>query len=315
MGYRLPLVTTISIFLLLLAGSLVVNFDAGLACPDWPLCNGKVIPPLEGKVVIEYSHRLLTTAVSLLIFVNVFVAWRKRKQNALPFKLSLLAVVLLILVAASGAINVMLKLPAGFTAIDVSEGMLLFATYVVLTAVTLADHLKKQNKFHPAKLVKAIYKPALVATIATFLEIVLGTFFEHSKAGKIWIGEEYRLLNHVISSKEIAAAVGYTHMFTTFIVCGTILYVFFHSVQKKVLKGTSSTLIALLVLQTLAGFAAIMTKLSITSEMAHLALAALTLAGCVFLTAQAKFGVDLLARSPKMSVVPAKKQRTHLKAN
>ncbi|TCS74609.1 hypothetical protein EDD64_11257 [Effusibacillus lacus] len=34
---RLPLLTTVSTYVLIILGVLVVGFDAGLACSDWPL--------------------------------------------------------------------------------------------------------------------------------------------------------------------------------------------------------------------------------------------------------------------------------------
>jgi heme A synthase len=38
-------VTVGLLFLLLVWGNLVAGLKAGLACPDWPLCHGKVLPP------------------------------------------------------------------------------------------------------------------------------------------------------------------------------------------------------------------------------------------------------------------------------
>ena len=39
-------------------GGIVRITDSGLGCPDWPLCHGKLLPPLELHTLIEYSHRL-----------------------------------------------------------------------------------------------------------------------------------------------------------------------------------------------------------------------------------------------------------------
>ncbi|WP_027417001.1 COX15/CtaA family protein [Aneurinibacillus terranovensis] len=299
MKHRLPFITTICIFLLLIAGSLVVNFDAGLACSDWPLCGGKVIPPLEGKVIIEYSHRMLSMIVGLLIAVNVFVAWRKRKASPLAAKLTFVALLLLVMVAVTGGVNVLLKLPPGFTAVDGTEAMLLFSTFALISTITFAEHKKRQGAFHPDKDVKSLYKPALTATIATLLQVMLGLFFEHSKAGKIWLQDEYRLLNSLISSKQIAEGIGYAHMFVTFIVSGAILLLHFHAVNKKKLTRSTTVLAGLLGLQILAGFVALISRLAIYSAIIHLALSALMIAVCVFTVAQARMGVDLLKPNPK----------------
>ena len=48
------LVTVICVFLLIILGSVVRVTDSGLGCPDWPLCYGKILPPLEMTAIIEY---------------------------------------------------------------------------------------------------------------------------------------------------------------------------------------------------------------------------------------------------------------------
>ena len=47
-------------------GALVRAHEAGLACPDWPLCFGEFVPAFDLRVGFEYSHRVLAGSVSLL---------------------------------------------------------------------------------------------------------------------------------------------------------------------------------------------------------------------------------------------------------
>ena len=59
-----PSASIATVFLISL-GSFVRVTGSGLACPDWPLCNGSIIPAFEYHVLIEYSHRLSAAIVSV----------------------------------------------------------------------------------------------------------------------------------------------------------------------------------------------------------------------------------------------------------
>src|SRR5215467_4199692 len=67
---RLKLLAYLSVvgtYILILVGGYVSASGSGLACPDWPTCNGQVIPVLTSQVLIEYTHRLLALVVSVLV--------------------------------------------------------------------------------------------------------------------------------------------------------------------------------------------------------------------------------------------------------
>ena len=66
---RLSQITLALTFLLITAGALVHTTGSALACPDWPLCYGSPLPPMEGGILYEHSHRLIATAVALLTLI------------------------------------------------------------------------------------------------------------------------------------------------------------------------------------------------------------------------------------------------------
>lgn len=74
-------------FLVLLAGSIVTKTGSGLGCGrHWPLCNGKFVPAYTIQSFFEYSHRLVSGLVGLLVlavFILVMVSYRKRKDIVL----------------------------------------------------------------------------------------------------------------------------------------------------------------------------------------------------------------------------------------
>ena len=83
--------------------------EAGLACPDWPLCYGRFLPgqQMNVQVFLEWFHRLdaFVVGVALLVFVCVGVALRRRLPAWLPW-MAALALGLVVFQGALGALTV-----------------------------------------------------------------------------------------------------------------------------------------------------------------------------------------------------------------
>ncbi len=67
---------------LMALGSATRVMEAGLACPDWPLCFGQVVPTqqMDLQVFLEWFHRLVAATVGLSVMGLLGLAWWWRTQ-------------------------------------------------------------------------------------------------------------------------------------------------------------------------------------------------------------------------------------------
>ncbi len=73
---RLALVTLALLWVIVPSGAVVRLTASGLGCPDWPLCDGGVVPAATGHAAIEYANRLLSGLVGALAIGAWIVARR-----------------------------------------------------------------------------------------------------------------------------------------------------------------------------------------------------------------------------------------------
>jgi heme a synthase len=132
---RLGLTTAVLMFGLIVIGSVVRTTGSGLACPDWPLCEGRLIPRAEPHVLIEWTHRLVALLVSLLLFVTVGWIAARRDTRARLGGLATLAVGLLFAQVLLGALTVWKLLHPSIVSSHLAVALLLFATLLTITLV------------------------------------------------------------------------------------------------------------------------------------------------------------------------------------
>ncbi|MGH2738172.1 MAG: heme o synthase [Actinomycetota bacterium] len=109
---RLSAAAVISTLALVAIGGAVRATGSGDACPDWPRCFGRWIPPLELHALVEYSHRLAAAVAGVLILATAWVAWRRARRDRGILWPAAFAVVVVIVQAGIGRIRILADDPA-----------------------------------------------------------------------------------------------------------------------------------------------------------------------------------------------------------
>ena len=136
---RLATATSVLMFALIIIGSIVRTTGSGLACPDWPLCHGQLIPPMQFNIFIEWFHRLIALFVGLLLFSTAGWVFTHRETRARYGGLAALSVALYFSQALLGALTVWKLLDPSVVAGHLAMALLLFCTLVTLAVASHRD--------------------------------------------------------------------------------------------------------------------------------------------------------------------------------
>ncbi|MGZ4121880.1 MAG: COX15/CtaA family protein [Tumebacillaceae bacterium] len=295
MGYRLPLVTTIVVFMMTILGAVVVGTQAGFACPDWPLCHGQIIPPLDNPLVlIEWFHRTTSALGGLFILLTAFKAWRHRHDHKLYKQLSILTVIVLAVQGLAGAAIVVFKLPGYMTTIDVTNGMFLISIFGIMTALELRRKDLKTGKATKELdgRMATMFRPAQIMFFATLLEVVVGGLFRHTGYSEALFGRNDYLKNHfqdIMLSPTGATAFLMFHIMIAIMVTAALVWVLVQAIRKHVLLAPAIALLLVVLMQMLLGFVTLETELKLVPATSHMADAALIMVLSSFIGARAYF--------------------------
>ena len=173
-------------FVVVVLGAYTRLSDAGLGCPDWPGCYGKVIVPgsqeqidqsneiyatrpLEsGKAWKEMVHRYAAGTLGLLILAIAVVAWRNREQGRQEAVMSVVLVSLVIFQALLGMWTVTLLLKPIIVMSHLLGGMTILALLAWIYLKTGHSGAMLNPTQHPLRFW------ALLGLIIVFIQVSLG---------------------------------------------------------------------------------------------------------------------------------------------
>lgn len=168
--FRLGALTSVLMFVLIVIGSIVRTTGSGLACPDWPLCHGRLIPPLQFNIMVEWIHRLVALIVGLGLFATAGLTLVRRETRARLGGLAALSVALYLSQALLGALTVWKLLDPSVVSGHLAVALLLFATLLGLTLLARAESQSATGLARPAGMLPLF----AVTTVLVWLQAVLG---------------------------------------------------------------------------------------------------------------------------------------------
>jgi heme a synthase len=274
-------------FVVVVMGAYVRLSDAGLGCPDWPLCYGR---PLPGEIADsdalarawkEMGHRYLAGALGVLILLIAVSAWRRGRSKWAPTAL----LALVIFQATLGAWTVTMLLKPAIVTAHLLGGM---ATLGLITWLTL-----EHSRFTPAGAASALRAPAAIALAALGVQITLGGWVSSNYAA-LACPDLPLCLGHVVPpmdfhnafggglvSAQALTAIHWTHRVFALLLLGVGGWAAYRTF--RFWRGLALALGALLVLQFSLGVANVAVSRPLPLAAAHNAGAALLVAVLVVL--------------------------------
>ncbi|MUK90718.1 hypothetical protein GMD78_20390 [Ornithinibacillus sp. L9] len=170
---KLAFLTIVLTYFLIVFGGYVASSESGMGCgPDWPLCNGEIIPDLKGDTLIEFGHRLIGAFLLALTLV-LYVKMEKNYKKPAIKRLALVMLGLLGLQLVMGAIVVFYHLPSVVITIHLLIAMVFLAILIIFWRLD-----------YPIKLKSTRIKNHLTYLILLILVTIgLGAYVKHQHYG------------------------------------------------------------------------------------------------------------------------------------
>jgi heme A synthase len=283
----------VAVFLLMSIGNVVSATGSGLACPDWPLCHGRLIPPLRPDVLIEYSHRLVAALASLLIVATIVTAMRRPGQPAIR-RMGWTLLGLLAAQIGLGGITVLLKLPDLISTAHLVNALLIFGGLLVLAA----------SERGPAPPAAVIARLARVGLGALLVQLALGGYVRHSGAGLAC--PDFPLCSGAVLPGHWLAVAHWTHRWLGVLLLGLFVHLGIAGRGTPLARATSAAAL-LAVVQVALGIATVLLRLDPPIRAAHAAVGYALWAAVVWTAARS--GAVSVLTAPRRAAKPVAEAR------
>lgn len=298
-------------------GAWVRLTDAGLGCPDWPGCYGKLTWPQSevsiaaanerwaerpvetGKALREMVHRYVASTLGLLVLLLAFFSWQRRNEPGQPVILPMILLGLVIFQGLLGMWTVTMLLKPAIVLAHLAGGMLTFCLLLWLWLIT------RPERASPNLLQRRMKWPLLAAMSVLVVQILLGGWVSTNYAalscpdfptcmGQWWphtnFAEGFTLWRGVgvdyeggLLDQNARVAIHMTHRIGALVVLAVFGWLLWHLWQTPGMVRPATALALLLAIQIGLGIANIVLGLPLAVAVAHNGVAALLLGMMIYL--------------------------------
>ena len=286
-------------FGLIVLGSVVRTTGSGLACPDWPLCHGRLIPPLEPLVLIEYGHRLLASAVGVTMLVLAALVWRRGDETRRLRGPMVVLLVLLALQVGLGGATVLSALTPIVVGTHLAAAMAFLALLVTFAARA------RWSDTHPGFAAPHAFGRLVHAALAlVFVQVVLGGLVSAFGAGLAC--PDFPLCDgRLLPSWRPVVVVHVFHRLLAFavVVVLAVLAGRARAIPDRVTRLAAAAAVLLIIAQVGLGALNVLTRLHAAVRIAHLGGAAALLATLAVLTVRTRLTAAEVPRATQGQIV------------
>ena len=166
---RLVWKIAIATLLLMAVGSATRVMNAGLACPDWPLCYGQLVPTrqMNLQVFLEWFHRLDAALIGISAIALSGLSWWYRRvlPRWLPWAATF-ALFLIVFQGVLGGLTVTQLLRFDIVTAHLGTALLFFTTLIVIGTALLP--------YQGTKAAGKLRWLGLSATVLVYLQSIIG---------------------------------------------------------------------------------------------------------------------------------------------
>lgn len=288
---------------LVVIGAYVRLSDAGLGCPDWPGCYGRISPlhasdqislavaeqggehgPVSmHKAWKEMVHRYIAGFLGLMLLAIAVIAWTRRADLRQSPGLPIALVVVVLIQATLGMWTVTLLLKPMIVTLHLLGGMTILAMLAWLAL--------RQLDLQPPQAAATLRAPALIGLVLLALQIALGGWVSSNYAALAcpdlplcrgeWVppmdfGNAFHVLRELgmtpegeLLSNEALTAIHWMHRIGALIVTVYTLYMMRRLMAISAMRGLALVLLGALALQFTLGVLNVVYSLPLLLAAAH----------------------------------------------